>query len=280
MAWRLSIEHVTTYEYEGEVLASYNEARMSPARDATQTVLDHRVDVRPSVPVMHYVDYWGTEVSAFDVHEPHDRLIVASRSLVETAAAFPDVTDTDWEVLSDETIRDGYYEYLHASARVPIDEFFREVAATIADGKTPRETVEAVSAWVRESVAYEPGATDVSTNARSAVELGRGVCQDFVHVALALLRAAGVPARYASGYLHPDVEASVDAAVTGQSHAWLEAWTGSWQRVDPTNGADVGEQHVLVARGRDYGDVAPLKGVYNGPAARSNDVRVTIRRVA
>ena len=229
---------------------------------------------------MHYVDYWGTQVSAFDVHEPHDRLIVASRSLVETVAAFPDVTDTDWEVLSDETIRDGYYEYLHASARVPIDEFFREVAATIADGKTPRETVEAVSAWVRESLAYEPGATDVSTNARSAVELGRGVCQDYVHVALALLRAVGVPARYASGYLHPDVEASVDAAVTGQSHAWLEAWTGSWQRVDPTSGADVGEQHVLVARGRDYGDVAPLKGVYNGPAARSNDVRVTIRRVA
>ena len=114
---------------------------------------------------------------------------------------------------------------------------FVEVAAEIAAGRTPRETVEAVSAWVRESLAYEPGATDVSTNARSALELGRGVCQDFVHVALALLRAAGIPARYASGYLHPDVDAAVDAAVTGQSHAWLEAWTGSWQRIDPTNGA-------------------------------------------
>jgi len=86
--------------------------------------------------------------------------------------------------------------------------------------------------------------------------------------------------RYASGYLHPDVDAAVDAAVTGQSHAWLEAWTGSWQRVDPTSGTDVGERHVLVARGRDYGDVPPLKGVYNGPAAHSSDVRVTIRRVA
>ena len=100
-------------------------------------------------------------------------------------------------------------------------------------GRTPRETVEAVSSWVRESLAYEPGATDVSTNARSALELGRGVCQDFVHVALALLRAAGIPARYASGYLHPDADAAVDTAVTGQSHAWLEAWTGSWQRIDP-----------------------------------------------
>jgi transglutaminase-like putative cysteine protease len=280
MAWRLSIEHVTTYEYEGEVLASYNEARMSPARDATQMVLDHRVDVRPSVPVMHYVDSFGTEVSAFDVHELHDRLIVAARSLVETVAAVPDVTDAEWEVLFDERIRDQFYEYLHASPRVPIDDHFCATAAAISAGRTPRETVDAVCSWVRENLAYETGATDVSTNARAAVDLGRGVCQDFVHVALALLRAAGVPARYASGYLHPDADAAIDAAVTGQSHAWLEAWTGSWQRVDPTNGSAVGERHVLVARGRDYADVTPFKGVYNGPPSRSSDVRVTIRRVA
>lgn len=280
MAWRLSIEHVTTYEYEGEVLASYNEARMSPARDATQMVLEHRVDVRPSVPVMHYVDFWGTRVSAFDVHELHDRLIVAARSLVETFAATPDIADIEWEVLSDERVRDEFYEYLHSSTHVPIDDGFRETAATIARGLTPHETVAAVGAWIRESLTYETGATDVSTNARSALDLGRGVCQDFVHVALALLRAAGIPARYASGYLHPDADAAVDAAVTGQSHAWLEAWTGSWQRVDPTSGSAVAERHVLVARGRDYSDVAPFKGVYNGPPSRSSDVRVTIRRVA
>ena len=225
------------------MLASYNEARISPARDATQMVLDHRVDVRPSVPVMHYVDYWGTEVSAFDVHEPHDRLIVAARSLVETVAAVPDATDADWEVLSDENVRDRSTNTSTVAAR--------SARLTVSRGRgrsdrrraaRPRETVEAVSAWVRESLTYEPGATDVSTNARSALELGRGVCQDFVHVALALLRAAGIPARYASGYLHPDADAAVDAAVTGQSHAWLEAWTGSWQRIDPTNGSDVGER--------------------------------------
>src|SRR5438045_9329378 len=101
---------------------------MSPARDATQMVLDHRVDVRPSVPVMRYVDYWGTEVSAFDVHDPHDRLIVASRSLVETVAAFPAVTDTDWEVLSDADVRDQFYEYLHPSTPVPVDDASRAAA--------------------------------------------------------------------------------------------------------------------------------------------------------
>jgi transglutaminase-like putative cysteine protease len=280
MASRLSIEHITSYEYEGGVLSSYNEARMCPARDETQIVLDHRVDVRPSVPLMHYVDAWGTQVGAFDVHEMHDRLIVAARSLVETVASVPDTTDVEWEVLSDERIRDQFYEYLHPSPYVPIDDAFRAAAAAITEGLTAREAVAAVSAQVREDLAYEAGATNVSTNARTALDLGRGVCQDFVHVALALLRAAGIPARYASGYLHPDADAAVDAEVTGQSHAWLEAWTGSWQRIDPTNGSTVGERHVLVARGRDYADVPPFKGVYNGPPSRSSNVRVTIRRVA
>ena len=280
MKWRLAIEHVTTYEYEGDVLASYNEARISPARDSSQMVLDHRVDVTPAASVMRYTDCWGTAVSAFDVHEPHRRLVIAGTSLVETVAPDPDTTDVDWEVVRDEKFRDRNYEYLAPSPRVPFDGPFREAGASLAEARSPRETVGAVSAWVRENLVYEPGATDVSTNAWTALELGRGVCQDFVHVALALLRAVGIPARYASGYLHPEVDAVIDEAVTGQSHAWLEAWSGSWQRVDPTNGSDVGERHVLVARGRDYGDVTPLKGVYSGTGAHSSDARVTIRRVA
>ena len=127
---------------------------------------------------------------------------------------------------------------------------------------------------------YEPGATDVSTTASGALDVGRGVCQDFVHVAIALLRACGIPARYASGYLHPHEDAQIGDVVTGQSHAWLEAWLGDWFPVDPTSGVEVGERHVLVAHGRDYGDVAPLKGVFHGPPDLSVDVRVAIERVA
>jgi transglutaminase-like putative cysteine protease len=280
MTWRMSIEHVTTYDYEGDVLASYNEARISPARDASQMVLNHRVEVSPAVSVMRYVDCWGTAVSAFDVHEPHRRLVVSGLSLVETVAPNPDYTDIEWEVVRDEALRDRFFEFLTPSPHVPIDDRFREVGASLAQGRTPRETVGAVSAWVRENLVYETGATDVSTDAGTALELGRGVCQDFAHVALALLRGVGIPARYSSGYLHPDADAPIDAAVTGQSHAWLEAWTGSWQRIDPTNGSEVGERHVFVARGRDYSDVTPLKGVYNGPPAHASEARVTIRRVA
>jgi len=154
MTWRMSIEHVTSYEYEGDVLASYNEARISPARDASQTVLNHRVDVTPAVSVMRYIDCWGTAVSAFDVHEPHRRLVIAGTSLVETVAPNPDTTDIDWEVVRDEKLRDRFYEYLAPSPRVSLDEPFLEVGAALADARSPRETVAAVSAWVRESLVY------------------------------------------------------------------------------------------------------------------------------
>jgi transglutaminase-like putative cysteine protease len=105
------------------------------------------------------------------------------------------------------------------------------------------------------------------------------VCQDFAHLVLAALRGVGVPARYVSGYLYPEDEAPVGHTVVGQSHAWVEAWTGDWFGVDATNGRPVGDHHVIVARGRDYADVTPLKGVYHGPPSESPGVQVELTRL-
>jgi transglutaminase-like putative cysteine protease len=281
MTWRLAIEHVTEYDYSGKVLASYNEARMSPRRDAAQLVLDHRVEVQPATALFRYVDYWGSEVCAFDVHDPHARLVITGTSMVETSAPLAVVDAADWRKLRAREVSDVLHEFLTPSAYVTIDSCIRNAASEIADASpTPLDAVHAALAWTRDHLRYEVGATDVSTTATEALELGEGVCQDFVHVALAVLRAAGVPARYASGYLHPHAEARVGEIVVGQSHAWLEAWIGDWYPFDPTNGAEVGPRHVLVARGRDYGDVVPLKGVFHGPPSASHEVRVAITRVA
>jgi len=106
------------------------------------------------------------------------------------------------------------------------------------------------------------------------------VCQDFTHLTLAVLRGMGIPARYVSGYLHPSKAAEVGTVSTGESHAWVEAWTGDWWGFDPTHLGPVGERHVVVGRGRDYADVSPLKGVYHGAPAEALTVSVEITRLA
>lgn len=280
MTCRLAVEHNTAHQYEGDVLASYNEVRISPCDTPGQVVLDHRLHVRPAARVLRYVDYWGTEVCAFDIHERHDRLVVSGRSLVETGRLVVAGPCLGWDDLEQVSLRDRYYEFLTPSQYVPAGDGFDETSRDITQGLDPRDSVCAISEWVRSGFTYEPGATDVSTTAAEALRIRRGVCQDFVHVAIGLLRAIGIPARYASGYLHPNTDPVVDETVVGESHAWLEAWTGAWESVDPTNGSRVGERHVLVARGRDYADVSPVKGIYHGPPHERVEVRVAITRVA
>ena len=272
---RLEIRHTTGYRYDTEVLSSYNEARLIPQTGLTQLTLSSAVTTRPDAVQQRYWDYWGTQVTVFDVHVPHTELEVTCTSVVDTAdAAGPG--GATWEAV--ERVGDTHVELLRPSARTTPDGELAEVAA----GRTgsPYEVVVGLGELVRERVAYVPGSTGVATSAVEAWQLGKGVCQDIAHVTLALLRRAGVPARYVSGYLHPTVEPLVGETVTGESHAWIEAWLGGWWGFDPTNGIPAGERHVVVARGRDYTDVPPLKGVYAGGGSHSLGVTVEVTRLA
>jgi transglutaminase-like putative cysteine protease len=113
-----------------------------------------------------------------------------------------------------------------------------------------------------------------------ALRKGKGVCQDFAHLSLILLRSMGIPARYVSGYLHPQEDAVIGEAVEGESHAWIQAWTGSWWNYDPTNHTEINEQYVSVGFGRSYADVTPLKGIYLGQGSSDLDVIVEMTRLA
>ena len=132
-----------------------------------------------------------------------------------------------------------------------------------------------MSRFVRSHLTYTPGVTEVSSSALEALHSEAGVCQDYAHLSIALLRAAGVPARYVSGYLHTGKDARPGDTVSGESHAWVEAWLGDWWAFDPTNGVAVGERHAVVGRGRDYADVPPLKGVHSSGTPEALDVEVT-----
>lgn len=278
----MSIRHVTTYRYATPVADSYNEARLTPQTTLTQTTVDSRVGVEPAAHISRYWDYWGTLVHAFDVHVPHTTMVVTGTSIVDRPAPVePPAADVGWDVVDSLRSRDEHCEFLTPSTwALPDDELAMVGAGIRADAATPRDAVVAVTDWVRSQLEYMAGATTVSTSAVEAWRSGRGVCQDFVHLALAVLRAAGVPARYVSGYLHPHRLPEVGVTTVGQSHAWVEAWVGDWLGVDPTNLVDIAERHVLVARGRDYGDVAPLKGVYSGGASHQSDVTVELTRLA
>jgi transglutaminase-like putative cysteine protease len=281
MSWRLAVRHTTGYRYARAVPASYNEARMTPLSTDRQTTIDARLVVQPSVRVSRYWDYWGTLVHAFDTHVPHDELVVTASAVVDTGDDIPDDwRPISWDALRDDEVRDRLYEYLQPTHSTRSDARLLGVAADLAgEASDPGAAVMVARDWVNSQLAYQRGATSVSTSALEAWRDGRGVCQDFAHLALALLRAMGIPGRYVSGYFHPDGDAAVGDKVVGESHAWAEAWIGDWQPFDPTNTLPVGSRHVLVARGRDYSDVSPLKGVYSGAPSSTPNVSVELTRL-
>lgn len=279
MTTRLQVVHTTRYLYDGEVRSSYNEARLTPQTTADQLTLESTVRIDPPAAVLRYWDYWGTQVTAFDLHVPHDRLEVVARSTVETGAPGGPGEVVPWDVLRSGAVVEEHAELLAPTSYAPSEPRLADVAAEVAAAPDPLAAVHAAAEAVGGHLRYVSGSTGVHTTAVEAWEAGSGVCQDFAHLALTLLRAAGVPARYVSGYLHPVGDPQPGRTVVGESHAWVEAWVGDWVAVDPTNRSPVAERHVVVARGRDYADVAPLRGLYTGAARSELQVSVEITRL-
>lgn len=279
---RLRIEHQTGFSYQGDVSASYNEARMLPVSTDSQFVLNSSLDIEPSTSVNQYVDYFGTRVAAFDVLSPHSALTITARSLVEVRPRPLEHAEIAWDALAREASRSiETVEQLGQTGRTRPHPEVAELARSIAaEHGHPGHAAHAISVAVGDAVEYMHGITGVHSTASEAWEARKGVCQDIAHVTLGALREVGIPARYVSGYLHPRPSAEVGVAVTGESHAWVEWFAGEWQGFDPTNNVEIGDRHVLVGRGRDYGDVPPLRGVYAGPFKSNLHVKVTITREA
>jgi transglutaminase-like putative cysteine protease len=278
--WRLRVVHSTGYAYKSPATASFNEARLTPRSDSRQNVILSRVETVPATRSYRYIDYWGTAVTAFDLHAPHTELEVTASSVVETDKPEPPDKKITWEELAAETVIDQFDEMLSPTHYTPASKRLHRVGERIAKYHEPHDAVIAAAEWVQSELDYVPGTTGVHSSALDALREGKGVCQDFAHLTLAVLRSIGIPSRYVSGYLHPRRKAAVGDAVDGQSHAWVQAWTGTWWDFDPTNDKEINEQYVSVGVGRDYGDVSPLKGIYSGGGSTDLDVVVEITRLA
>jgi transglutaminase-like putative cysteine protease len=283
VGWRLRIEHITSVRYADPVRTSFNEARMTPPTLPTQLTLESRVTAGPGVPVWTYRDYWGTLVSVFDRPESHDDLVIRATATVETEPrrAIPGRAErASWSRIRAQAAPGRLLEFLLPTPLTAVADEISQAAIAEVSGMSADTAAEALSARVRDHVTYIPGATGVRTSAQETWGQRQGVCQDMAQLTVALLRSVGLPARYVSGYLHPQSAAEPGATAVGQSHAWVEYWAGAWTPLDPTTGVPVAERHVVVARGRDYADVPPLKGVYHGPAGGDMQVTVAVTRLA
>ena len=265
----LRISHTTRFEYQMPAYDSHNEVRMRPLEGANQRCLEFDLDLTPDASTFEYDDYYGNRVYGFSIHEQHPELIVAAKSLVEcTAVPHPTPVSLPFgEYLLDDHERNlAEYDFLNASRHVPFSEPMRKFFWLAKPD--PSEDVAAyanrIVVFIRDQFIYEPGMTKVQSTADEILTVGGGVCQDFAHLTIGVLRLAGIPARYVSGYLASVAKAGMDTVGAQASHAWLEAqlpglgWTG----FDPTNGCMVDERHIRVAVGRDYSDVPPMRGVY------------------
>jgi len=276
---QLRVRHTTGYRYPEGAIASFNEARMTPMTTADQIVLRSRIEVTPTPWTTEYRDYWGSVVTAFEVHDPHDELLVVATSTVQTSSAGAVEQHVPWEAL--DAVSDRHVEFLTLSDWVaPSADLVGELEPARRQAATPSAYAHAVCDFVNDQLSYVEGATEVTSTGADAWVARSGVCQDFAHITLGVLRSAGIPARYVSGYLHPKQDAVIGEEVAGESHAWIEWWDGAWIGFDPTNDRAADAHHVVVARGRDYDDVPPLRGIYSTRGDSELFVNVAVTRLA
>jgi transglutaminase-like putative cysteine protease len=263
----LNVEHITRFAYDGPITEAYTECRLKPAHRDGQRCSSFALTTDPrGVNVSEYVDRFGTVVHHFDILEPHEQLTVSVRSEVWTCERFePDVpSPTQLE----------RWDACQPTRYVPLDTAITNLAASVGPQADTESTASAVVTAVRDVLTYESGSTNVHTTAAEALDDGRGVCQDFAHVTIGVCRALGIPARYVSGYLF-DPRRNGDQA---ESHAWVDVLDDErgWLSIDPTHAALQGDRHVRVGAGRDYADVSPSRGIYNGSATEQLEVTVHI----
>jgi transglutaminase-like putative cysteine protease len=290
---RYHVRHVTEYEYHEAVPLSHSLLHLRPRTTPTQRCLTYDLTIQPRpADLRSREDFFGNTVNVMTIDEPHHLLRIEARSVVEVGSADDSAMHQDqpWEAVADElaaSVGAGSLEsksFLYPTALTPdhpaITDFARR---SFTPGRGLFESASDLSRRIFTEFRFDPRATTVSTPVLDVLRQGRGVCQDFAHLAVASLRSLRLPARYVSGYVltrpPPDQPrlAGADA-----SHAWVSVFVPGrgWTDFDPTNGVQPQDQHVTVAWGRDYDDVCPVRGVTTGGHGHRLRIAVDVEPIA
>lgn len=273
------IHHVTRYEYDRPVKESNNEIKIYPYKCSEQEVLQHDLHITNQPDVQTFTDYWGNKNGVFSVLPPHKQLTIDSRLIVRTVA------DSDVKVNYQSSLSDleremednlqllelATVDSVNGSANA-IDNILQQIPN---ENNSVAALVERCSQYIYNHFRYVKGITDVQTTVEEILEHQSGVCQDFAHVLLRLLRTLHVPGRYVSGYICPNKNGMRGE---GATHAWVEAWIPDygWAGIDPTNNVWVTNRHIKLAVGRHFKDCSPVRGTFKGPARQSLSVYVSV----
>ena len=279
---RFLVEHLSDFRYEHPAQGSLMVLRLHPRSDGGQRVGSFSLDIDPVAAPIAFQDPFGNACHLFNVHRSHEHTVVKSRAEVETAPApdLPERMENDgWDALAEAARPLAYWEFLAPS------QFARSSPALAAfveadglrKGSDPLSSLLELGRALHGAFRYEPGSTAVDSPIEHILETGRGVCQDYTHVMIAIARSWGIPSRYVSGYLHRE-GAPGEQTPEGASHAWAEFLLPDlgWFGIDPTNDTIADHRHVRIAIGRDYADAAPTRGAVFGGGESRLDVRVTV----
>ena len=279
-----SIRYLTEYRYDAPVTDNLNALRVKPATTANQRVDEFTVRVDPETRLHQHSDYFGTTVVEFGISKPHDHLSIDVRARVATSPP-AEPPEAGWEAIEHPDYQRAVGEMAFPFGPEP-DAIALDELVGLMRAETPLAALRRLAELIPDRFEYRAGVTYVGSTVEDLLEHGAGVCQDFAHLALLLLRRNGIAARYVSGYLFapPGGDEDADSAEV-DTHAWVEAALPgddpgelSWVAVDPTNRCLAGDHHVKIGHGRHYSDVPPIKGVYRGVSGSHLEASVRMHR--
>jgi transglutaminase-like putative cysteine protease len=272
------IHHVTRYDYDRPVKESINELRIYPYSCPEQEMLQHDVVITGQPDVLLFNDYWNNKTGLFNVLPLHNEMVIESKLVVRTT--LPGQLRINfhigWEELAKEVKNSLQLFELATADNIESEDAIKNIAElALQGGRSVAAAVEFCNEYIYKYFRYIKGITTIETTVDEIIEQKAGVCQDFAHLLLQILRTLNVPARYVSGYICPNKSGMRGE---GATHAWVDAWLPGygWAGIDPTNNIWVTNNHVKLAVGRNFYDCSPVKGAFKGPAKQRLSVYVSV----
>jgi len=272
------IHHITKYEYNRPVRESVNEIRIVPYKCDEQEVRSQEITINPESDIQYFTDYWGNKTGIFNVLPLHNNLIIESQLVVSTITS-PQIHinfHTGFEQLKKEAGNDLKLLELSNADIIKNQSAINEIAQKVlGDGRSVAADVERCAEYIFKYFSYIKGITNIETTVDDILEHRSGVCQDFAHLMLQVLRTLKIPSRYVSGYICPNKSGMRGE---GATHAWVDAYIPGygWAGIDPTNNVWVTHDHIKLAVSRHFKDCSPVRGTFKGPAKQRLSVHVSV----